>query len=375
MGKKMLAPKTINPGDKVALLSPAWAAPAYFPEIHAQAVERLERLLDVEVIEYPTTRKMNASLEERAADVNAAFADPSIRAILTSVGGDDQIRLTRLLDPALPQADPKPFFGYSDNTNILNWLWINGVSAYHGGATQVHFGPGPLVDAEHLVTLRAALFGWGDTLMPTTTDSQDFGFDWSMPEALTEDSPRGPALPVEFLGSDDAVTGHTWGGCLEVLDQLAIADRLPPAADLEGAILILETSELIPPADTVGRWIRAFGERGYLDAAAGLIFARPVVDDRDAPAPAEALRSRHDSYTEYLLANLSLYRRDLPVCLNLPFGHTRPQLILPYGGEVTLDPVAETVTAHFPHAERYTPTTPQTRPAPNTHLAKDTHLA
>lgn len=359
MTNKMLAPKTINPGDKVALLSPAWAAPAYFPQIHVQAVERLERLLDVEVVEYPTTRKMNASVAERAADVNAAFADPEIRAILTTVGGDDLIRVVPHLDPALPQADPKPFFGYSDNTNILNWLWANGVSAYHGGATQVHFGPGSLVDAEHLFTLRAALFGQGDTVIPIPADSQDFGFDWSSPKALTEDSPRGPALPVEFLGSDDAVTGPTWGGCLEVLDQLAMADRLPSAAELEGAILLFETSELIPPADTVGRWIRAFGERGYLDAAAGLIFARPVVDDRDAPAPPPVLQSRHDAYTEYALSNLSLYRQDMPVCLNLPFGHTRPQVVLPYGGHITIDPVAEQVTAHFPGLA----TSPGTLPA------------
>lgn len=192
MTKEILVPRTINPGDKVALLSPAWAAPAYFPQIHEQAVARLQRLLDVVVVEYPTTRQMGASPEERAADVNAAFADPEIRAILTTVGGRDEIRLIRHLDPALPQADPKPFFGYSDNTNILNWLWSHGVGGYYGGATQVHFGPGTLVDAEHLITLRAALFGRGDTVLPATTDSQDYGYDWSSPEALTEDSRAAP---------------------------------------------------------------------------------------------------------------------------------------------------------------------------------------
>lgn len=346
-------PTTIEPGDRVALLSPAWAAPAYFPDIHAQAVARVERLLDVVVVEYPTTRKMGATPEERAADVNAAFADPDIRAILTTVGGNDEIRVIRHLDPALAQADPKPFFGYSDNTNILNWLWSHGVGGYYGGATQVHFGPGTLVDAEHLITLRAALFGRGDTVLPTTTDSQDHGYDWSSPEALTEDSPRGPARRIEFIGSDDAVRGHTWGGCLEVIDELGLAGRLPEVDDLEGAILIFENSERVTPADIVGDWIRALGERGYLEAAAGLMFARPVVDDRDAPTAPDVLEARHDAYVEYLLTQVGRYRKDLLVCLNVPFGHTRPQLIVPYGGEVTLDPAAEQVTAHFPLAERY----------------------
>ncbi|VEI13968.1 S66 family peptidase [Trueperella bialowiezensis] len=346
----ILQPIPAQPGDKVAILSPAWAAPGFFPQLHEQAMERVERHLGITIVEYPTTRKLSASPEERAADVNAAFADPTIRAIFTTIGGDDQIRLTPHLDPRLPQADPKPFFGFSDNTNILNWLWRNGVGAYHGGSTQIHFGPGTRVDAEHLLTLRAALFGGGDTILPATSDSEDFSFDWSDPRSLTDDVERGPAFPVEFLGSDQVVRGHTWGGCLEVIDQLALAGRLPTVDDLDGAILIFETSELLPPPDYVGRWIRALGERGYLDVANGLMFARPIVQDRDAPAPDHVLAARHDAYTEYLLANISRYRTDLLVVLNAPFGHTRPQLVLPYGGEITLDPINAEIIAHYPQA-------------------------
>lgn len=342
----MKKPAKIDPGDKVAVLSPAWAAPAYFPQLHEQAMRRMEDLLEVQVVEYPTTRMMGASCAQRAADINSAFANPDIRAIFTTVGGDDLIRVIPHLDPTLPFADPKPFFGYSDNTNILNWLWLNGVASFHGGATQVHFGSGPLVDDAHLATLRAALFG-GDLVLPTTKDSEDYGLDWSDPLALTEDGQRGPACPVEFLGSDDVVRGRTWGGCLEVIDQLALAGRLPQAEELEGAVLIFETSEILPPPEFVGRWIRAMGERGYLEAASALMFARPVVDDRDAPAPEHVLDARREAYTEYLLSNISMYRDDLLVCLGLPFGHTRPQLVLPYGGEVTLDPSAGKIIAHY----------------------------
>ncbi len=41
------------------------------------------------------------------------------------------------------RTDPKPFLGYSDNTNLLSWLWTQGVAAFYGGSTQVHLGPGP----------------------------------------------------------------------------------------------------------------------------------------------------------------------------------------------------------------------------------------
>lgn len=342
-----LAPQPVSVGDSIAVLSPAWAAPAYFPRIHAQAMRRVEETLGVRVVEYPTTAQMGASIHERARDLNAAFADPEIRAIMTSVGGDDLIRLTPLLDTEAISRDPKPFFGYSDCTNILHWLWQQGIASFHGGATQVHLGPGTRVDQLHVDSLRAALFGSEDLVLETGEDSEDFGFDWSDAAALTADPPREPALPLEFVGGEVPVTGPTWGGCMEVLDQLALAGRLPDAHELDGAILIFETSEILPPADFVGRWIRAMGERGYLDAAAGLMFARPVVADRDAPVPAAVLAARREAYTEYVLSNIAPYRTDLPVCLNLPFGHTKPQVVIPYGGLVTLDPASGTVTAHF----------------------------
>jgi muramoyltetrapeptide carboxypeptidase LdcA involved in peptidoglycan recycling len=48
--------------------------------------------------------------------------------VLATTGGDDQITVIRHLDARLVVDDPKPFLGYSDNTNLLNWLWANGVA-------------------------------------------------------------------------------------------------------------------------------------------------------------------------------------------------------------------------------------------------------
>ncbi len=141
--------------------------------------------------------------------------------------------------------------------------------------------------------------------------------------------------------------GRTWGGCLEVLDQLAWANRLPAPADLEDAILIFETSEFRPPADIVGRWIRGMGERGYLEAAAGVLVARPVVDDRENPAPENVRAARRAAQRDYVLAELTRYAPDMPVCFGLPFGHTRPQYVIPYGGEITLDTARKEITGHY----------------------------
>jgi len=96
---KLLPPKA-RPGDRVAILSPSLAAPGFAPAVHEQAMTRLAALTGLVPVEYPTTRQLGASPEERARDLNAAFADPSIRAILATVGGDDQIAVIPHLDGA-----------------------------------------------------------------------------------------------------------------------------------------------------------------------------------------------------------------------------------------------------------------------------------
>src|SRR5205823_3152466 len=121
-------PPKAQPGDRVAILSPSFAAPGVASAVHEQAMRRLTEVTGLVPVEYPTTRRVGASPRDRAADVNAAFADPEIRAVLATIGGEDQITVVPHLDPGLVRADPKPFLGYSDNTNLLSWLWTHGVA-------------------------------------------------------------------------------------------------------------------------------------------------------------------------------------------------------------------------------------------------------
>ncbi|MCS3841910.1 S66 peptidase family protein [Microbacterium sp. AK031] len=340
-------PPKLVPGDRVAVLSPAFAAPAVAPALHEQALRRLTESTGLVPVEYPTTRQLGASPEARAADVNAAFADPGIRAVVATIGGDDQILVVPHLDAALAQADPKPFVGYSDNTNILNWLWKHGVPGFYGGSTAVHLGPGPAVDDIHLRSLRAALLDGGELELTEPGESEDIGRRWEDPRALAEYGDRVPTEPWTWAGSERRVTGRTWGGCLEVLDGLAFADRLPAVSDLDGAILMLETSEERPPAGWVARWLRGLGERGILAAAAGVIFARPPVSDFDFHPSADEAQALRDAQRDIVVETVARYNPDAVVCIGVPFGHTRPQWIVPYGGRMVLDGAAQRVFARY----------------------------
>lgn len=343
----MQIPPKARPGDRVAVLSPAFAAPAVSETLHDQAMRRLTELTGLVPVEYPTTRQLGASPEARAADVNAAFADPGIRAILATIGGDDQILVTPHLDPALAAADPKPFLGYSDNTNILNWLWRNGIAGYYGGSTQVHLGAGRSVDDEHVRSLRAALLEGGQVELTEPGESEDFSRRWESPAALNEFGDREPTEPWAWSGPSRRVTGRTWGGCLEVLAQLALADRFPALEQLEGGILLLETSERLTPAHAVAEQLRAYGERGLLQAVAGVLVARPPVSSFDVQPSREEKSALRAAQRDAVIEQVGRYNPDAVVCVGVPFGHTRPQWIVPYGGEIILDGTARTVTAAY----------------------------
>lgn len=113
-------------GDRVAILSPAFAAPAVSEVVHEQAMRRLREATGLEPVEYSTTRQLGASAEARPADITAAFTDPIIRAVLATIGGDDQVTVIPHIDADILAANPKPFLGYSDNMNLHNLLWNRG---------------------------------------------------------------------------------------------------------------------------------------------------------------------------------------------------------------------------------------------------------
>jgi muramoyltetrapeptide carboxypeptidase LdcA involved in peptidoglycan recycling len=349
MTPELVHPPKAKPGDRVAVVSPSFAAPGVAVAVHEQALYRLRELTGLQPVEYPTTRRVGSSPEERAADLNAAFADPQIRAVLATIGGEDQITVVPHLDPESVRADPKPFLGYSDNTNLLSWLWTHGVAGFHGGSTQVHLGPGPSVDHCHAASLRASLLT-GESLEVTDPgESEDFGRDWADPAALREYGDRAPSDPWVWDGPARRVTGRTWGGCAEVLQWILVAGRFPSDPSvLEGAVLLLESSEDVIPAREFGWIVRSLGERGVLEAVSAVLVARPPASIWSKRRRTKAQRAAYRAeQRDTALEIIARYNPDAVICIGVPFGHTRPQWVLPYGGKVTVDGIEHRLWADY----------------------------
>ncbi len=311
-------------------------------------MRRLAEVTGLVPVEYPTTRQVGACPEARARDINAAFGDPTIRGILAVVGGEDQIQVIPHLDPDLARNDPKPFLGTSDNTNLHHWLWRHGIASFYGGSSQVHLGPGPAVEEVHARSLRAALVTGERLEITDPGESEDVGLDWGDPRALTAYGEREPTGPWDWSGPARPVSGRSWGGCLEVIQWILTAGRFPfDSSALEGGVLIIETSEELLAARYIGWIVRALGERGILSAVDAVLVARPPVSDFDRrPNAKERARLRAEQ-RDVVVELITRYNKDAVVCVGTPFGHTRPQWIIPHGGEITVDGSACRIFANY----------------------------
>ncbi|GAA4210951.1 S66 family peptidase [Actinocatenispora rupis] len=341
-------PTKPRPGDRVAVLSPAAALPAIFPGPFELGLERLRDDFGLVPVEYPTTRKFGASPAERAADVHAAFADPDIAAIVTSIGGADQIKVLPHLDADLLRANPKPFFGLSDNTNLHVFLWNLGIVSYYGGTVMTALGRGGSMNPHTTESLRAALFTHDEYELRPAAEYTDVDREWTEPATLATEPPMLPAGGWTWHGPATTVTGPAWGGCLEIVDWNLRAGRWirsPEAYD--GSVLLLETSEEMPRAQDVYRVLSGMGERGMLQRFAAVLVGRPkcwALDNRNTP---EQKTAYAEAQRDAFRTALDEYHPGVPVVFDVDFGHTDPQLVVPIGGQVTVDPTARRITVRY----------------------------
>lgn len=343
-----VTPHKPHRGDRVAVLSPGAGLPGLFPQPFDLGLNRLRERYGVVPVEYPTTRRLDASPQDRAADVHAAFADPEIAAVLTSIGGNDQIKVLGHLDPDLLRARPLPFFGLSDNTNLHHYLFGLGMVSYYGGTVMTMLGRDGALNEQSADSFEAAFLGSGWYDLRPADRFTDMSRDWAEPRNLETEPEMLPGTGWQWHGSDRAVEGTLWGGCLEIVDfQVRTGRYLLDDASYDGCVLFLETSEELPSAQYVGELLMCLGERGLLQRFSGLLMGRPLARQFGGPDDPAFRASYVEAQRDAVLAAFAEYSPDVPIVLDVDFGHTDPQLVLPHGGQCRIDPAARTVSVRY----------------------------
>jgi len=332
----------------VAVVSPSAGLPGAFPRPFELGLRRLREEFGLLPVEYPATRRMGASPQERAADLHAAFADPGIAAVIASIGGDDEITVLPYLDAGLLKANPKPFFGYSDNTCLLAYLASLGLVGYHGGSVMVELGRPGRMHAVTAASLRAALFTPGDYELAPVTEYGDEDRDWADPATFETEPAKRPCRGWTWHNPRRVVGGPAWGGCLEVLSWLLMADRcIAPPQEYAGGVLFLETSEEMPPATEVYEILRCMGERRLLEQFPAVLVARAKAWSFEHPFTPQQRDAYQDDQRAAVLRALAEYAPETMAVFDVDFGHTDPQQVIPYGGMIRIDGPAQRITVAY----------------------------
>ncbi|MBP6881475.1 MAG: LD-carboxypeptidase [Candidatus Pacebacteria bacterium] len=337
----------LKKGDRVAIVSPSFAAPAVWPHVHELGLKRIREVFGLEPVEYPATEKLDATVTEKAADLIAAFSDPSIKAVISTLGGDIQVTYIKNLPKEPFVNNPKPFFGFSDCTHLSNFLFLNEIPSFYGAALFTQFAHQKEMNPYTVKYIQHALFDEGEFELLPSEAFNDIGLNWSDPSLLNGSRVYEPNEGWTWDGNRKA-EGLLWGGCVESVDEmLRHGVAIPSLAQFESIVLMMETSEDIPSADYVMRFFRALGERGILERVKGVCVGRAKAQEFHMLRSPEERAAYRREQQEVVLKTVRSYNSEIPVVQNMDFGHTEPQIPMPYGNMVRIDPTEKRIFATF----------------------------
>ena len=332
----MTKPKRLRRGGRVAAVSLSWGGPGAFSRIYNEGKRQFEHEFGVTVTETAHARRDPEWLEQnpraRADDLMAAFTDPTIDGIISTIGGDDSIRLLPYIDLSVIRDNPKVFMGYSDTTVSHCICHRAGLVSFYGPSFMAGFAESGglfpyLVDSVNRTLFEAAPIG---LLRPNETGWTAEFPDWTAPEKQSIRRTLRPSTGWRFHQSAGVVEGRLFGGCVEVLDWVRGTPCFPSASELDGTILFLETSEDAASPAVLARFIRSLAAMDCLQPLAGILLGRPGGQTEPALLPAYADTLCRTVREEYGLC-------ELPIVSNMDFGHTDPMMVLPLGVRMRID--------------------------------------
>lgn len=335
-------PAPLRPGDTIAVTAPSAGVPAALQPRLDVAIADLRRrgfeVLEGVCLRDDTETHVSASREARADELMALLVDPDVAAVIPPWGGETGIDVLPYLDfDLLAECEPCWYVGFSDATTTMLPLTLrSGWATLHGmNLMDSPYAPAP----GHLHWLDVATSEGGLTQAAATHRRADGWDDYVGDPGVDEMALTEPTQWSLLEGGSASFAGPLIGGCIEVLSPLAGT----PFGDVptwareqdEAPIVLLEAAE--GNAFEVSRCLHGMRLAGWFDRCAGVLIGRTSAPDADT-------LTQHEAVCD------ALGGLDVPVVLDVDFGHQQPMMPLVLGAlaQVEFGPQARRVTQTLP---------------------------
>ncbi len=337
--KNLIKPQKLNRGDKVAAVTLSWGGPGKYPYRYYIGKKIIEEKLGIEVVEMKHTlaspQWIYRNPEARAEDLMNAFLDQSIKGIFSTIGGDDCSRILKFLDLKIIGNNPKVFLGYSDSTAIHMACYKAGLISFFGPSIMAQF-------AENVAPFRYTLESVKRVLFESSTiggiqNSErwtDDYLDWANEKNQNTHRKMHRSSGWKWIQGKFPTTGQLLGGTLDVLEFLKGTTFFPSIEDWSNTIFYLEAASEKHNQYQLERWLRNYGVQGIFDVVNAIIVGRSA-GLNESKLLERAIRK---------VVVEEFGKKNIPIVINLDFGHTDPMFTIANGIKATINPQSKKLT-------------------------------
>ncbi|MGD0523436.1 MAG: S66 peptidase family protein [Candidatus Microgenomates bacterium] len=310
-------PDKLKVGDEVRVIAPSRSLAIISSESRKIADKRFDQLglklsfgKHIEEID----DFVSSSIESRIADLQAAFADKNVKAVLTVIGGFNCNQLFRSIDWDLIRKNPKIFCGFSDITALNNAIFAKTGLVTYSGPHYSTFGQKLYFDYT-LDYFKKCLL----TNSPFAIKPSEF---WSDDEWYKDQNDRGRMHnPGWLVINEGQAEGTILGANLCTFNLLQGTEYMPALKD---SILFLE-DDSESKAHNFDRDLQSLIHLPDFSGVKGLVMGR---------------FQKASEMTDNLLIQIITTKKELnniPVIANVDFGHSDPKITFPVGGTCKLE--------------------------------------
>lgn len=315
-----MVPNKLQKGDEIRVIAPSGSLSRLDPKNFEIAVKRFEDMgLKVTISKnaYNVNKYSTSSVDERINDLHEAFKDKKVKMIICAIGGYSEIQLLDKINYDLIKNNPKIIIGYSDNTTLLNAIYAKtGLVTYHG-PNFTDFAVKQGFDYTLDYFTKIAFENENIVIEDSTEYSDDQWYIHQDDRVFLPNEGR----KIVNLGK---AKGKIVGGNLCTFQLLQGTEYMP---SLKDKILFLEDDDLAGDA-----FIFEFDRNLHsLMLQPGFKDVKGIVLGRNQLGAKVSV----DDFYQLLSEKKEL--KNIPIIINMDFGHTRPLFTIPIGSECIID--------------------------------------